>query len=339
MTDPLLSIRDLSIAYDVGGRDTIAVSHASFDVPQGSIVGLVGESGCGKTTMARALTRIIADNARIAGGQMHFDGQDLVALSERKMNALRWRKISFIPQSAMNSLDPVYRVEYQIAEVLRDRGGMGKRAARKRAAELFEMVGIDVGRLRDFPHQFSGGMRQRAAIALALALEPKLVVADEPVTALDVIIQRQILDQLRSLQQELGLSVIMVTHDISVVAYTCDRTVVMYAGKVVEDCDTATLLGEPLHPYTMGLKNAFPDLRSAGSGVLTPISGSPPDLANPPDGCRFAARCPFATDQCRAEDPPLVEMQDGHFVACHRSDEAAELRQDAANPETWGMVA
>lgn len=339
MTDPLLSIRDLSIAYDVGGRDTIAVSHASFDVPQGSIVGLVGESGCGKTTMARALTRIIADNARIAGGQMHFDGQDLVALSERKMNALRWRKISFIPQSAMNSLDPVYRVEYQIAEVLRDRGGMGKRAARKRAAELFEMVGIDVGRLRDFPHQFSGGMRQRAAIALALALEPKLVVADEPVTALDVIIQRQILDQLRSLQQELGLSVIMVTHDISVVAYTCDRTVVMYAGKVVEDCDTATLLGEPLHPYTMGLKNAFPDLRSAGSGVLTPISGSPPDLANPPDGCRFAARCPFATDQCRAEDPPLVQMQDGHFVACHRSDEAAELRQDAANPETWGMVA
>lgn len=339
MTDPLLSIRGLSIAYDVGGRDTIAVSHASFDVPQGSIVGLVGESGCGKTTMARALTRIIADNARIAGGQMHFDGQDLVALSERKMNALRWRKISFIPQSAMNSLDPVYRVEYQIAEVLRDRGGMGKRAARKRAAELFEMVGIDVGRLRDFPHQFSGGMRQRAAIALALALEPKLVVADEPVTALDVIIQRQILDQLRSLQQELGLSVIMVTHDISVVAYTCDRTVVMYAGKVVEDCDTATLLGEPLHPYTMGLKNAFPDLRSAGSGVLTPISGSPPDLANPPDGCRFAARCPFATDQCRAEDPPLVQMQDGHFVACHRSDEAAELRQDAANPETWGMVA
>ncbi|MEQ6250730.1 ABC transporter ATP-binding protein [Sulfitobacter sp. HNIBRBA3233] len=339
MSEPLLSVRDLSIAYDVGGHDTIAVSHASFDVPQGSIVGLVGESGCGKTTMARALTRIIADNARIAGGQMNFDGQDLAALSERKMNALRWRDISFIPQSAMNSLDPVYRVEYQIAEVLRDRGGMSKRDARKRAVELFEMVGIDAGRLRDFPHQFSGGMRQRAAIALALALEPKLVVADEPVTALDVIIQRQILDQLRSLQRKLGLSVIMVTHDISVVAYTCDRTVVMYAGKVVEDCDTATLLGKPLHPYTMGLKNAFPDLRSAGTGVLTPIAGSPPDLANPPDGCRFAARCPFATDTCRAEDPPLVEGQPGHFVACHRADEAETLRAQAAEPETWGMVA
>ncbi len=335
----LLSVRDLSIAYEVGALDVVAVSHARFDLPKGAIVGLVGESGCGKTTMARALTRVIADNARIAGGQMIFDGQDLASLPESQMNALRWRDISFIPQSAMNSLDPVYRVEYQIIEVLRDRGGMSKSAARKRAVELFEMVGIDAGRLRDFPHQFSGGMRQRAAIALALALEPKLVVADEPVTALDVIIQRQILDQLRSLQRELDLSVIMVTHDISVVAYTCDRTVVMYAGKVVEDCDTATLLNEPLHPYTMGLKNAFPDLKSAGSGVLTPIAGSPPDLANPPIGCRFAARCPFATDLCRNTEPALVEGAPGHFVACHRADEAPVLRQEAMEPGTWGEVA
>ena len=197
MTEPLLSIRDLSIAYEVGALDVFAVSHATFDVPKGAIVGLVGESGCGKTTMARALTRFISDKARIAGGEMHFDGQDLVALSEPKMNALRWRDISFIPQSAMNSLDPVYRVEYQLLEVLRGRGGLTKRDAKKRAIELFEMVGIDAGRLRDFPHQFSGGMRQRVAIALALALNPKLVVADEPVTALDVIIQRQILDQLQ----------------------------------------------------------------------------------------------------------------------------------------------
>ena len=335
MADTLLSIDNLSIAYEVGKSDVIAVSEASFDVPQGAIVGLVGESGCGKTTMARALTRVIADNARIAGGAMHFDGKDLAALSEREMNKLRWRDISFIPQSAMNSLDPVYRVEYQIREVLRDRGGMGKKDAHKRAVELFAMVGIDPGRLRDFPHQFSGGMRQRAAIALALALEPKLVVADEPVTALDVIIQRQILDQLRSLQQELGLSVIMVTHDISVVAYICDRTVVMYAGKVVESADTATLLNRPLHPYTMGLKNAFPDLKSSGSGVLTPIAGSPPDLADPPSGCRFAARCPFALDRCRTVEPPLVAAGDGHQVACHRADEAEVLRETAKNPATW----
>ena len=175
--------------------------------------------------------------------------------------------------------------------------------------------------------------------ALALALEPKLVVADEPVTALDVIIQRQILDQLRSLQREMGLSVIMVTHDISVVAYICDRTVVMYAGKVVEDCDTATLLNEPLHPYTMGLKNAFPDLHSAGTGTLTPIAGSPQDLANPPAGCRFAARCPFAIDQCRVEEPALSEEAPGHSVACHRAEEAPVLREQAKQPDTWGTAA
>ena len=338
MMESLLSIRDLSIAYEIGTIDVIAVSEARFEVPQGAIVGLVGESGCGKTTMARALTRVIADNARITGGEMRFDGQDLATLSERRMNALRWRDISFIPQSAMNSLDPVYRVEYQIIEVLRDRGGMSKAAAKARAVELFEMVGIDPGRLRDFPHQYSGGMRQRAAIALALALKPKLVVADEPVTALDVVIQRQILDRLRGLQRELGLSMIMVTHDISVVAYVCDRTVVMYAGKVVENCDTDTLLNKPLHPYTMGLKNAFPDLESAGSDTLTPIAGSPPGLAFPPPGCRFAARCPFAADLCRTTDPALTEETPGHFVACHRAYEAASLRAAAREPATWGTA-
>lgn len=339
MTEPLLSVRNLSIAYRVGAKDVIAVSGASFDVPQGSIVGVVGESGCGKTTMARAVTRVIADNARISGGQMLFAGLDLVALPERAMNALRWRDIAFVPQSAMNSLDPVYRVEYQMHEVLRGRGGLSRSAAQVRAVELFEMVGIEANRLHDYPHQFSGGMRQRVAIALALALNPKLIVADEPVTALDVIVQRQILDQLRELQQKLGVSVILVTHDISVVAYICDRTVVMYAGEVVEDAATGTLLTEPLHPYTMGLKNAFPDIHSAGAGVLTPISGAPPDLANPPDGCRFAARCPFAQPRCTEAAPPIREPVPGHRVACHRADEALALRALAAQQETWGEMA
>ncbi|MCU0901155.1 MAG: ABC transporter ATP-binding protein [Cypionkella sp.] len=339
MTEPLLSVQNLSIAYRVGARDILAVSGASFDVPRGSIVGVVGESGCGKTTMARAVTRVIADNARISGGQMLFDGQDLAALSERAMNDLRWRDIAFVPQSAMNSLDPVYRVEYQLHEVLRGRGGLSKAAAQARAVELFEMVGIEASRLRDFPHQFSGGMRQRVAIALALALNPRLIVADEPVTALDVIVQRQILDQLRELQHKLGVSVILVTHDISVVAYICDRTVVMYAGQVVEDAQTGPLLTHPLHPYTMGLKNAFPDLQSAGSGILTPIAGAPPDLANPPTGCRFAARCPFAQDRCRQTPPVAQEPVPGHRVACHRADEAPALRALAARQETWGEMA
>jgi peptide/nickel transport system ATP-binding protein len=335
MTNPLLSVRDLVIAYQVGAMQITAVDGASFDVPGGAIVGLVGESGCGKTTLARAVTRIISDNASILGGEMRFDGVDLVGLSEPEMNRLRWRDIAFIPQSAMNSLDPVYTVEFQLNEVLRGRGGLSKAQARKRCEELFEMVGIEVNRLRHYPHQFSGGMRQRVAIALALALNPKLIVADEPVTALDVIVQRQILDQLRWLQTELGISVILVTHDISVVAYICDRTVVMYAGKVMESCDTRTLLTEPLHPYTMGLKNAFPDIKGAGSGVLTPIEGSPPNLADPPQGCRFAPRCPFAVDLCRAQEPAIKEPAAHHMVACHRSDEAEALRAQSERPETW----
>jgi peptide/nickel transport system ATP-binding protein len=335
MTDTLLSVRDLKVSYQVGRSALNAVDGASFEVPRGSIVGLVGESGCGKTTVARALTRVMADNASITGGQMLFDGRDLVALPEREMNALRWRDIAFIPQSAMNSLDPVYTVEYQLNEVLLRRGGLDRPQARKRCEELFEMVGIEANRLRDFPHQFSGGMRQRVAIALALALNPKLVIADEPVTALDVIVQRQILDQLRELQQRLGISVILVTHDISVVAYICDRTVVMYAGRVAEAGPMEATLTRPSHPYTMGLRNAFPDLQAAASGRLTPIQGAPPNLAEPPPGCRFAPRCPFRIDVCRTAAPPMVELEPGHWAACHRAGEAPALRPRAAMVETW----
>jgi peptide/nickel transport system ATP-binding protein len=338
MTDPLLSVRDLRVAYRVGTRDLMAVDGASFDVPRGAIVGLVGESGCGKTTVARTLTRVLTKNARIAGGEARFERTDILALPERRMNALRWRDIAFIPQSAMNSLDPVYRVETQILEVLRQRGGMWNRAARARAAELFEMVGIEPRRLSDYPHQFSGGMRQRVAIALALALEPKLVIADEPVTALDVIVQRQILDTLLDLQRTLGISVILVTHDISVVAYVCDRVVVMYAGKVAEAGETHAVLDRPFHPYSMGLCNAFPDLHGA-VGTLTPIEGAPPDLLDPPPGCRFAPRCPFAQAPCRGTDPALADCGGGHLAACHRAGEADALRPVAERVETWAEMA
>jgi peptide/nickel transport system ATP-binding protein len=200
--------------------------------------------------------------------------------------------------------------------------------------ELFGWVGIEPGRLGDYPHQFSGGMRQRVAIALALALNPRLVIADEPVTALDVIVQRQILDQLRDLQARLGLSVILVTHDISVVAYVCDRVVVMYAGRVAEAGPMAATLTEPAHPYTMGLRNAFPDLAGA-AGVLTPIEGAPPNLMHPPPGCRFAPRCPFAQDRCRDSDPSATPVGPGHAAACHRAAEAAALRVLAEQSETW----
>ncbi len=330
----LLAIEDLAVHYRTRRGTIRAVDGASFSVPDGAIVGLVGESGCGKTTLARAITGVMPANASIERGAIVFDGRDLRRLAARDYAALRWRAFAFVPQSAMNSLDPVYRIGTQIGEVLTKRGGFDRARARRRAAELFELVGIDPRRLRDYPHQFSGGMRQRAAIALALALEPKLIIADEPVTALDVIVQRQVLDVVRALQKRLKLSMVLVTHDISVVAYVCDRIVVMYAGQVVEAGAAGDVLQRPHHPYTMGLTNAFPDLeRSAGQ--LTSIEGDPPDLLEPPEACRFAPRCPFALDRCRLEAPQTQAVGSDHVAACWRADEADLLRRRASRAETW----
>jgi peptide/nickel transport system ATP-binding protein len=329
----LLSVRDLRISYRTSRGVMYAVDGASFDVAQAEMVGLVGESGCGKTTAARALTGVLPANARIAGGHITFTGRDLLALDPGEKRALRWKEIAFVPQSAMNSLDPVYRVERQLREVLQ-RGGIRGRAAGARAIELLDMVGLEPGVLAAFPHQLSGGMRQRVAIALALALDPILVIADEPVTALDVIVQREVLDTLRDLQRWLRLSVIMITHDISVVAYSCDRIVVMYAGQVVESGPSEIVLGMPAHPYTMGLCNAFPDLERAAD-LLVPIQGSPPDLHDPPLGCRFAPRCPFAIARCAEESPPLAAAAPGHDVACWRATEAPMLRRQATEAATW----
>ena len=329
----LLETHDLTIRYRTPQGDLRAVDGVDLAVPEGEIVGLVGESGCGKTTLARSLIGVMSGNASIERGQIRFEGRDLVTAGPRAWNDLRWRDVAYIPQSAMNSLDPVYRVGDQLIEVLVRRGGMRRAQARERAAELFELVGIEANRLRDYPHEFSGGMRQRAAIALALALDPKLVIADEPVTALDVIVQRQILDTLNELQKRLGISVLLVTHDISVVAYVCDRVAVMYAGKVAEVGPVDTVLGRPVHPYSMGLMNAFPDLGRAAR-TLVPIEGAPPDLHDPPEGCRFAPRCPFVEPRC-ATRPPLVPIDEGHAAACWRHDEDEALRRQASEVTTW----
>jgi peptide/nickel transport system ATP-binding protein len=326
---PLLTVRDLRVSYG----DVHAVDGACFEVGQAEMIGLVGESGCGKTTVARALTGVMAGNARVTGGQVTFTGRDLLALGRAAMRAVQWKEIAFVPQSAMNSLDPVYRIERLLQEVLR-RGGLRGRALRERSIELLGMVGLEPEVMGAFPHQLSGGMRQRVAIALALALDPLLVIADEPVTALDVIVQREVLDTLRDLQKRLRLSVIMITHDISVVAYCCDSIVVMYAGQVVESGPSGVMLEAAAHPYTMGLCNAFPDLERAAD-LLVPIEGSPPDLRDPPAGCRFAPRCPFAVAHCVDEAPPLVELEPGHRVACWRGDEALLLRQQAVEATTW----
>jgi peptide/nickel transport system ATP-binding protein len=329
----LLSVRDLVVRYTTSDGIVRAVDGVDLDVPAGSIVGLVGESGCGKSTLARALMGVLPGTGRIAGGSITFEGRDLVTLPERERRALRWRRMSFVPQSAMNALDPVQRLRAQMLEVLCERGGLPRPAAHVRAAMLMRLVGLDPQRLSDYPHQFSGGMRQRASIALALALEPALVIADEPVTALDVIVQRQVLDVLRELQHRLGLAMILVTHDMAVIAYACDRAAVMYAGKVVESGPVAAVLEAPFHPYTMGLIRAFPDM---GDNVaLVPIEGTPPSLFDPPPGCRFAERCPFAEARCRTTQPPLVAVAPDHLAACWRSGVAAELRAQAALPATW----
>jgi peptide/nickel transport system ATP-binding protein len=333
----LLTLDGLQVEYAARGGPVRAVDRGSFDVPEAAIVGLVGESGCGKTTLARAITGIMPRAARIQGGRMLFRGKDLVTATPAEWREILWRRIAFIPQSAMNALNPVHRVGAQIAEVLRVRGGMSGAAVPARIAELFEMVGLDPARQQDYPHQFSGGMRQRVGIAVALALKPDLLIADEPVTALDVIVQRQVLDTLRDLQSRLRLSVILVTHDISVVAYVCDRVVVMYAGQVVESGPVAEVLERPAHPYAMGLTNAFPDLARA-SDALVPVGGYPPDLRDPPKGCRFAARCPFALDACRSIDPPLRAAGADRAVACLRADEAETLREEARNPERWAAI-
>lgn len=335
---PLLDVRDLKVYYKTSKGPSRAVDGVSFTVEQGESLGLVGESGCGKSTTVNGIIRVMPKNAYIAGGQVIFDGEDLVQLPEKRMRAIRWQKISIIPQAAMDSLNPVYPVQDAFVEVLRLKGNMDRRQAIERARELFEMVGLDPNRLRYYPHEFSGGMKQRAATALALALNPKLVIADEPVTALDVIVQRQVLNELKRLREELGLSLVMITHDISVVAETCDSIVVMYAGKVVERGKVRQVLKSPMHPYTMGLENAFPNVRDTKK-VLISIEGSPPSLINPPHGCRFAARCPFAIEICHEKEPPLVEVEPGRYSACARLDEIEILRERAKEVETWQTAA
>jgi len=330
----LLEVKDLHTYYTARGKEVRAVDGASFTMAEGENLGLVGESGCGKTTLAKSIMRIIASNARIESGEVLFNGTDLVSLPESQLNKVRWRELSLVTQSAMNSLDPVYTVGDQITETLKTHTSMNSAQAHERGVELFELVGLEPKRLSSYPHQLSGGMRQRVVIALALALSPKLIIADEPTTALDVVVQDGILKQLDQIQRQLKNSMILVTHDVSLVAEMCHRVAVMYAGKIVEIGTTSELFRNASHPYTIGLLNAFPTLESA-KGELISIPGTPPDLSERIPGCSFAARCPFATDTCRNEAPPSVEVSPGHFSACHYTEQAESFRERAAEQERW----
>jgi oligopeptide/dipeptide ABC transporter ATP-binding protein len=331
-----LRVRGLQIDYHAE-RPLRAIDGVDLDVAPGETVGLVGESGCGKSTLARSLIGMLARNGERVGGSIEWNGRELTTLSARELAAVRWREIALVPQSSMNSLNPVYRVGDQIEEIMRVRGTNGRRgrraAADARAVELCELVGIDPARLRSYPHQLSGGMRQRFVLAMALALRPGLVIADEPTTGLDVIVQDRILRRIAQLQEQEGFAMILVTHDIGAVAETCRRVVVMYAGKVVEVGPVRQVFAAPGHPYTMGLKNAFPDLRRRTP--LVSIPGHPPSLERMPQGCRFASRCPFATAECTQTEPPLRPIGPGQIVACHHADRAAELRERSQDEETW----
>ncbi len=295
-----------------------AAEDVSFSVEKGKALGIVGESGCGKTTVALSILKLLPAGGKIRQGKILFNGQDLVPLSDREMRKIRWKGISIVFQGAMNALNPVFKVGDQIVEAIRlHESDVSKSEAKKRAESLFEMVGVEPSRIDNYPHEFSGGMRQRALIAMALAANPQVLIADEPGTALDVIVQAQVLQLMRSLKEKLGLSMIVISHDLSIVAEICDDVAIMYAGHMAEYGDVSEIFKQPLHPYTQGLMGAFPSIKGAKKKLLS-IPGQPPDLLNPPTGCRFHPRCPYVMDICRKERPQLKEGGSAdHPVACY----------------------
>jgi peptide/nickel transport system ATP-binding protein len=321
MPERMLEIKGLKIHFGTEEGVLQAVDGVDLGIDSGETLGVVGESGCGKSVTALTIMRLLPmPPGRIAGGEIRWRGRDLVAADDETVRALRATEIAMIFQEPMTSLNPVYTVGEQIAEVVRLHGTPNRRAALERAVEMLRLVHIPnpERRVNDYPHQFSGGMRQRVMIAMALSCNPKLLIADEPTTALDVTIQAQILDLMAELKERMGMAVMLITHAMGVVAETAQRVVVMYAGKVVEEANVADLFRAPLHPYTLGLIRSIPrlDLAAAKKQRLETIAGTVPRLINPTPGCRFAARCTFVRDECLGATPPLVEVAPGHKVAC-----------------------
>ena len=315
---PLLRVSGLKTHFMIKEGTVRAVDGVSFTVDPGEVLGIVGESGCGKSVTARSILRLVPDPpGRIVGGEIEFDGTDILSLSSREMRAIRGDRISMIFQDPMVSLNPTMRVGLQIIEVLETHRGLNHKQALARTVDLFHAVNIPEpeSRLDDYPHQFSGGMRQRAMIAMALACEPKLLIADEPTTALDVTVQAQILDLLRTIRDEAGTAIILITHDLGMVAEIADKVVVMYAGKIVEEADVLSLFDAPTHPYTRGLLNSLPSPEHRVE-ELTPIRGQPPDLSRIPAGCSFAPRCDHCFEPCTRDDPPFREIEPDHRSRC-----------------------
>ncbi len=337
MANVLLDVKNLSVHYKILSGWVYAVDGVNFKLEKGHTMGLVGESGCGKTTTGYGITQLLASNAFIKeGSKVIFDGRDFVEMStvpdkklkgyrriieyHPEMRKYRWSRISMIFQGAMNAFNPVYKVGDQIIEAILTHEDITEEEARKRVEELYKLVGIPVDRIDNYPHEYSGGMKQRAMIAMALALKPDLIIADEPTTALDVVTQDRILGEMANLQKKEKVAMILITHDVSVVAEMADEIAVMYAGHLVETGTTRQVFKETAHPYMEALLSAFPNIKGEKKR-LKAIPGSPPDLSNPPKGCRFAPRCPYAKDICLEEEPPVVEVAPGHFAKCHFAEE------------------
>lgn len=312
----LLDVENLKMYYKVLRGHVKAVDDVSFQVLSKESLGLAGESGCGKTSVALTLLKLLPWNAKIMGGSMKLGGYDIAKMKDSEVREkIRWKRISMIFQGAMNALHPTYTVGHQITECILKHENVGKDEALERATKLIELVGMEAERVQRYPHELSGGMRQRAVTAMALACNPDLVIADEPTTALDVIVQAQVLEVMKDLRSRLGVSMLVISHDLALIAETCEKMAIMYAGKIVENGDVAYMFKEPLHPYTQKLVTAFPSVIGPKT-ELSSIHGFPPDLLKPPPGCRFHPRCEHAMDVCRQKEPPLIEVSN-RLVACH----------------------
>ena len=329
MARRLLEVNNLTTHFFTSDGVVKAVDGITYHVDEGEILGIVGESGCGKSVSALSLMRLVADPpGKIVDGEVTFEDKELLQLGDAEMRSIRGNRMAMVFQEPMTSLNPVLTIGRQITETLELHQNMTKSQARERAVELIRMVGIsDAGsRLSDYPHQFSGGMRQRVMIAMALSCNPKLIIADEPTTALDVTIQAQILELMRELAQQFGTALIIITHNLGVVARYANRVVVMYAGKIIETGTAAEIYRNPRHPYTLGLLNSVPRLDEAVKAKLDPIEGLPPDLVDLPVGCSFQPRCPYAFDRCTQETPYLMDHSEAHTTACWRHEELTELK-------------